>query len=220
MIKKSLSVWHTPVNGFWIFSIICIISITIGLTGNHLLLSDDLFFASFGEQLTYDRIVEIIEDGKRWAVLGYIILPAYLFLKFFLVAICLEIGVLFSKVSASFKDMLLVVMQAEVIFFMPSIVKFIWFGLFFRDYTLQDLQFFYPLSLINLTGDQDIQPWLAYPLQLLNIFEVGYWLLLALYLMPYLNRNFASSLNFVARTYGVGLLLWVIFVMFLTVSLT
>ncbi|MFN7839937.1 MAG: hypothetical protein ACK5QG_18395, partial [Bacteroidota bacterium] len=62
--------------------------------------------------------------------------------------------------------------------------------------------------------------WLVYPIQLLNVFELLYWIALAWQLQEVLEKPFAESLGFVAKTYGVGLAVWVVVVMFLTVSIS
>ena len=45
------------INKFYLFSILCLIAIALSWFGNEILLTDDLFFEHFGEQLTYERIV-------------------------------------------------------------------------------------------------------------------------------------------------------------------
>ncbi len=57
-------------------------------------------------------------------------------------------------------------------------------------------------------------------LQLVNLFEIAYWLLLADLLKKIINRPFWKSFEFVLSTYGVGLLIWTVFVVFLTLNLT
>ena len=61
---------------------------------------------------------------------------------------------------------------------------------------------------------------LVFPLSLLNVFEALYWLALAWLLTGVVEKPIGSTLKTVATSYGSGLLLWVLFVMFLTVNLT
>jgi hypothetical protein len=208
------------INGFLIFVMICFLAVTIAFAGNYVLISDDLLFDFFDDQLAYERIIELIEQGKEWRWIGYAILPLYLLIKFLLVACCLTVGALLAGFNITFKELFRTCMIAELVFFIPSFIKLVWFGLFFTDYTLQDLQFFAPLSLINLIGRENVDVWLIYPLQLINVFELCYWFALAYILTRIAASNFSKMLGLVASSYGISLLLWVTFVIFITVSIS
>jgi hypothetical protein len=61
----------------------------------------------------------------------------------------------------------------------------------------------------------------------LNLFELAYFLALAILLVNVINQaneertvNFGKSLQLVTASYGSGLLLWVVFVMFITLNLS
>lgn len=183
-------------------------------------MSDDLIYDSLINQLSYERISELLNQGKKWKWLSYLFLPALLFLKILFVVICFSIGGLFIKIDIGFKKFFSIVTTAEFIFLIPGIIKLLWFSFFQTNYTLQDLQFFFPLSVLSLFSPSELDPWLVYPIQLLNLFEVLYWVVLANQLKPVVNEDFSGSLGFVGRTYGVGLVIWVILVMFLTVSIS
>ncbi|MDZ7650682.1 MAG: hypothetical protein U5K54_28060 [Cytophagales bacterium] len=210
---------HQIKSVYW-FSFICILYVAFALVGNYVLISEEMYFDFLGEKLAYERIVDIVETEKKWRWLGYTIIPIFLLLKCFLVVCCLSVGVFLTSAAVSFKDIFRIVIIAELVFTIPPLVKIIWFSIFFTGYTLQDLQHFSPFSMLNFIEQERVEAWYLYPLQLLNIFELVYWYALAYQLKEILNRHLAGSLGFVASTYGVGLLLWVIFVMFLTVSLT
>jgi len=190
------------------------------ITSEYVLISDDLLYDFLGKQLSYERINELIKEGKNWKWLTYIFLPILILLKLFLVTVCLSIGTLILGIENSFKKLFQVVITAEFIFLISPIIKLFWFSLYQTDYTLENLQYFSPLSVFSLFNPTEIEPWLGYPLQLLNVFEFLYWLALAYLLKEVLGKSFSGSLGFVASTYGIGLLIWVVLVMFLTVSVS
>lgn len=204
---------------YW-FVIICILYIAFALVGNYVLISDEIYFDQFGEQLAYERIVEMVETGKKWRWLGYAILPIFILFRCFLVASCLTLGTLLLGSPTSFKNLFRIVILAELVFIIPSIIKIFWFGVFHVDYTLRDLQFFSPLSVLSLMDRESVEPWLIYPLQLLNVFELVYWLVLAYGLYDLTRERYSKMLGLVAASYGTGLLLWVVFVVFLTINLS
>jgi hypothetical protein len=58
-----------------------------------------------------------------------------------------------------------------------------------------------------------------YPLYAINLVELIFWLLLARGIQYLLNLDFSRSILFVGYTYGLGLMLWMLFIVFLQVSL-
>ena len=185
-----------------------------------LLFSDDLYFNSFAEQLTYEQIENIINEGKKWKWLSYTFIPILTFVKLTLVASCLSVSLFFIANKFSFKAAFRVALEVEFVFLVPPLLKILWFALFQTDYTLQELQVFYPLSTLNFFDYTTLQPWLIYPRQLFNVFEIIYWVLLARGVSQIIERDMGKSLEVVATSYGTGLLLWVAVVMFITVSFT
>ncbi len=189
-------------------------------SSNYLLISENLYFNTFAEQLTYEQIENIINEGKKWKWVSYVILPLLTLIKLTLVASCLSIGLFFVTNKFSFKATFGLALEAEFVFLIPPFLKILWFALFQTDYTLQDLQIFYPLSALNFFDYTTVQPWLIYPLQLLNVFEIIYWVLLARGVSQVIERDMPQSFEVVLASYGMGLVLWVAVVMFITVSFT
>ncbi|AEI48875.1 hypothetical protein [Runella slithyformis] len=187
------------------------------------LISDTLYFNTLADQLTYEQIEDFIAQGKQWEWLGYVLIPLVYLIKFSLVALVLSLGLWLVTGRYEFKRLLGVAIEAEVIFLLPIVIKIFWFLFVQTGYTLQDLQFFYPLSALNLFDYQSLEPWLVYPLQVLNVFEVAYWVVLAYgvalrspEVKPSLSLERAFGL--VAASYGTGLVVWVAVMMFLTLS--
>ena len=83
---------------------------------------------------------------------------------------------------------------------------------------------FQPLSLMNLFDLERLELFVVYPLSLLNIFELSYFFLLACFIRSILAESnvktiaYGKSLALVTLSYGGGLLLWVAFIMFLTIN--
>ena len=222
----------------------------------YILVDENIYFGFYAEQLTYEQIEDMLANGKKWEWLSYAIIPFFYAIKLCLVAGCLSIGALFVSNRFEFKKMWGAALVAEFVFIVPIILKILWFAFIQTNYTLKDLQLFYPLSLLNLFDVGSVEPWLLYPLQVFNVFEVVYWLLLAWgvaqppppessdrpmgelttsqELVQPLNRfgrpplngtlsndnemTFGAALQLVLVSYGLGLLVWVALVMFLTLS--
>jgi hypothetical protein len=199
---------------------LCFLQCSFLLLSDFLLIDDSLYYDFWQSKLSYERIQSLIEAGKKWKWISYAAIPVFLGLKCFLVAICLYTGAFFRKSDKGFGDFYKVALVAEFVMFIPLLVKIAWFGFIQRAYTLEDLSGFAPLSVLSYVSSQGIDPWFIYPLQLLNVFELLYWCALAYQLKRLLNTTFPDSFSFVASTYGMGLFIWVLFIMFLLVSIS
>ena len=88
------------------------------------------------------------------------------------------------------------------------------------DYNLEDLQAFNPLSLGNLVNLSEIDAWIAYPLNLISFWELLYWVFLVAGVRELFKVSYWKSFLIVLCSYGIGLVIWVIFVMYLILNAT
>lgn len=192
----------------------------IGFLNNHLLISDNLFYNTFAEQLTAEKIDGLIEQTQKWAWLGYVFIPVMYLLKFSIIALVLLTGFFFIDQKVSFSILFRAVMLAEIPFLLIPLIKLFWFLFIQTQYTFNDLQYFYPLSALQLFDVKSLPTWQIYPLQLLNVFELVYWVLMAYWLKRLLNITLTKGMEIVIGSYGTSLLLWVVFVTFLSLNAT
>ncbi|TAE94209.1 MAG: hypothetical protein EAZ80_10560 [Runella slithyformis] len=212
---------------FLFLQLIVILCLVTALS-NYLLISNTLYFNTFAEQLSYEQIENMVMEGKKWEWLAYAMLPLVYLIKLSFVATCLSVGMLFVNNKFAFKKMFGVALVAEFVFLVPAFLKILWFTFVQTDYDLKDLQLFYPLSALNFFDYKTLETWWVYPLQTFNVFEIIYWLLLAKGLQAPLpptgefrvakEMDFEQSLGLVMGSYGVGLVLWIATVMFISVS--
>ena len=106
---------------------------------------------------------------------------------------------------------------------LPTVVRLIatviaWRWLDVRTFDDLAKSNFYAVSaLFDLSN---IPKWLHYPLYTINIVEVVFCLVLAFGIRYVLSLDYAKSLRFVGLTYGLGLLFWVTFMVFLQLNLS
>ena len=201
-----------------LFVILCVSFFILDWLSQNLLHTEELLITSLSEQLTVGQIERIIAFREKWQWAGYGVVPVLLLLKISVIALLLEIGCFFFDKKLSYKQLFGIVLRAEFIFLLVPVCKLAWFYFFQKDFTIEDLQFFYPLSALNITGYQGIDIWFIYPFQVLNLFEALYWWFLAHQLDKIFNEQKEKGLSIVASGYGVGLLLWVVGVMFFTLN--
>lgn len=202
-----------------IIILLILFSFLFSFSMNFLFISDGIYYQSFGEKLATDRIAKIIEQSQKWQWIGYVFIPIVVFIRVGFTATCLYSGLFVVELKVRFRDLFKVALLADFVFVAAGVAKLV-ILIFFKEVSmLEDLQF-QPLSLMQLFDKGSVDALLVYPLSLLNAFEALYWLILAWLLTGMLEKPMGSALKTVAFSYGTGLLLWVLFVMFLTVNLS
>lgn len=202
------------------FVILTILNFIFGITSNKLLNSNKLLVDSLIEQFPTDQVQELLTFQQKWEWLTYVILPLLLLLKIAIITAILDLGCFLFNKEIKYKKLFNIVVKAEFIFLLAIIIKTAWFYFYQTNYTLEDLQYFYPFSALSLIGHEGLQPWFVYPFQVLNLFELAYWFILAYLLGKELESTTDKGLSIVASSYGVGLLIWVVGVMFLTLNMS
>ena len=186
--------------------------------------TDSKIFDFLAKDYPSSLVQNYMDSQKKWWWVSYVTTPVLIVIKVLLVAFCLNFLKIISEKleDVQFRDILTVVLIAEFVFIIAGFYKFFNFYLIDTDYTLETLQTYYPLSLINYKEAISTEKWLAYPLQLLNVFEIMYWGVLAWGIWQLADKkiSYQRSLGYVALTYGIGLLFWVGVVCFLILSVS
>ncbi|WP_396143760.1 hypothetical protein [Flavobacterium sp.] len=198
-----------------ILTIIAIITIKLG---KYLLDFDNIIYKSFSSELSIKQIERFLFFQKKIELLNFILIPIIFMLKTSIISSVLSIGMFFNNNDNSFKKILNIVIKAEFIFLLMPILKIFWFYFFQTDYTLEDIQYFYPLSALNIIGYKELDSWLIYPLQTLNLFEVAYIIYLSYQIGDLTKTNADNGLKIVSYSYVPTLLLWVTVIMFFTLN--
>ncbi|MCB0753194.1 MAG: hypothetical protein KDC52_17105 [Ignavibacteriae bacterium] len=203
--------------------ILSILGLTINKIGYWLLKVESLVFEDMATNISLDQAKKINSVQQVFEYLNYILTPLLLFLKTSIISLIIYLGVfLFGNGASSidFKNLWRISLKAEFVFLLVPTLKILWFYFFNLNYTLKDLQYFSPLSALNIVGYQGLDVWWIYPFQTLNLFEVAYWIILGYLLGKELKIATEKGLKIVASSYGVSLLIWVVGVMFFTLNMS
>jgi hypothetical protein len=184
------------------------------------LINEVVFYNTYSEQLSYNRSMELFEGLKKYSWIGYAFFPIVLLIKFSLISIIIYTGVFFCELHEriSFRDVFGVVVASEIVFLIVSLVKFLWFCFFAGNYDLNDMNFFYPLSLSNLFSQSEVDKIWIFPLQIFNLFQIIYILLLSYGLYVQTGIQQAKTEKVILISYLPGLVVWVALIMFLTID--
>jgi len=201
------------------FIILCsIITILLTYINQRLILTDKCYYNSFIEQTSAEKI-EVLIDNKD-NIFSFLFGPIFMLIKILLISVPIYIGIILINIKITFQDLFKIVAISELIFFIPMIIKIIWFYFFDKEYILNDLVNFYPLSALSLFDFKNVEPFLIYPLQILNFFELFYSLFLAYGISKVIKIDLQRGMKIVLSTYIPTIILWVVFVTFLSLNAT
>lgn len=211
---------HIPTNISVLFFLLVSLIIIVGIAFSRIFKIDDLIYSTISNNSTSSKeISEYLSFKDKWEWVSYFLVPLFVLVKTCLIATVLYIGVFFfSKNMVSFKQLWTMVVKAEFIFLFVPILKICWFYFFKTTYNLNDIQYFFPLSALNIVGYEGLESWFVYPFQTINVFELAYSLLLSYYIGNATQTNMDNGLKIVAFSYGPALLLWVVTIMFFTLN--
>jgi len=208
-------------NNYFLLFFFVLLTILFTYEFNTFIQTDDLFAQNLSEKYTQKIIANYLNLRHQWAWAIYIFIPVALYLSTTLIAliILLVIELYYlneSKPKVKFKDTWRIVLMAQWSTLISIFCKIVWFGFVHTHYSLEDLQSFSPLSLINLFDRKTLDIWFVYPIQLVNIFELAYWIILVIGIKQLLKRSWLKSIEMIFLSYG--LTLWVVVIMFVSLN--
>jgi len=218
----NLLVRYYNLKGLHLFIDIVLANLLLIWLSKTLLINEVVFYNAYSEQITYDRSLKLFEDMKRFSWISYALTPIILLIKFSLISFVIYIGIVFYNVQnkISLRSIFKIVIASEIVFVSAGFIKFIWFYLLAGNYDLNDLGFFYPISLINFFKTGEVSRLWIYPLQTVNIFHLLYIISISYGLNKVYYIEKPDSDKIVLLSYIPALVLWIVFVMFLTIDVS
>ena len=181
---------------------------------NTLIFNRIYYYPAFDTTFVVDQIHNYRQQ-HTW--LFYTIFSEILSLKFVSVSALIYTGAFLYDQTITYQDCLKIVLLAEVSSILATIIIVIYF--FFHPPVAYDaFRLYSPFSIIQLIDAKHLPVYLIYPIKLLNVFELGYWSILVAGVAHFTKESVSKSLKIVATGYGVGLILWALFVAIMQVQ--
>jgi hypothetical protein len=202
---------------WWYFGLLCVGSLLAMYIQSELILTDEVYYNTLGEQLTLERIKQVLDAQKKYVWIGYVLVPLMIVIQAFLITLCLNVGVILLDWKIPFRKLYGIVIKSSVTFLLYKLV--IIFVLLMVDVDkVEDMMKADKFSLLSLLGQNSVPKWMYYPFQTVNVFEIIFVVLLG-YGISYLKDEEKPRIGFVLSTYGVGLIFWVLFVVFIMINI-
>ncbi len=200
------------------FIILIFCTFLISYLSNKFLFTDALMLDYLQDKIAKDRIEEFLSNMNKWGWLNYLFIPLIFIIKLSIVAGFIYLGLFFMDMKGTFNKIFGVVIIAEFIFLIPLIAKLFWFVFIQTDYSLTDLQRFYPLSAINFFDYNTLEKYFIYPLSKVNLFEFLYWFALAFGISKIIKKDLAEGMKVVLSSYVPASIVWMVFVLFMSIQ--
>jgi len=185
---------------------------------NELILTDQLFIHSWSEQLTVERIREVLKIQEQWEWIGYLGVLVFVLAKLFLTTVCLNIGTFLVEYKVGFRALWKMVVNAMAVF---AIGKLMYVGYLatIDIQSVEDVMEADIFSLLGVTGYDQVPQWALFALGSINLLELFYWFILSLGIMLVLKVKWKKAIGFVLMTYGVGWWIWLLAGTFMLINL-
>ncbi|WP_445721584.1 hypothetical protein [Flavobacterium sp.] len=200
---------------FFILSFLCI---ALSFFHNHFLNVESLEMASISKKLTKEQLSTFKSNDKIFVYKNFYLIILKESLNIIIISTLLLIGFLMFTKKINFLLVLEAVIKAKYIFLISIFFEIIYLKFILVDYTLLEINYYAPLSLINFFDYNYIDSWFVYPLQTINLFEVFFVLLVAYFVKKQTAMSMKETTKIVGLTYFIILLLWLAIVMFLILN--
>ena len=207
-------------NYLYVLIIVVFIYIIIGLITSKYIITDQLYYHTLSEQLSYNQIHTLLHLRHQYAWISYLLIPILIFIKESYSALSITIGLILFGVYTNYKTVFKAALVGEFVFAIEGIYRVIGLLWFVDVKTTKDIALYSPLSILGLFNKHKVVSWLVYPLHTLNLFELFYCLVVAWVLSKSLDENYTEILSDTIISYGAGLILLMVTVMFLSLQIS
>jgi hypothetical protein len=199
---------------FVILATIYILSLNIEFK---FIFTDEFYMQSFKNQDSESAINYMLKD-REYNWINYLYIPVITIIPAILIGICLYVGSIFINIKISFVKLFNISLKSQIIiavnYFVSVILKSS--SLIERNYNNINNNYDFQSARVFFRNE-DLPYWLNYPLQCINITEIIYILFLAVGVQLVFKIKYPKALGFTTLYYGIGLVIWIIFSVFLQI---
>jgi hypothetical protein len=217
MIEEAKSSEMYTFSFWWLFLPLTLLYIVLSYITNTYVFTSDFYQTLLQGTLDEERITHTIEARQKLLWVGYAVQPLLLLAKCGIFSAAIYVGTTLFNQAISYKNCLKIVIQAELVTFLSTLVKVSYF-LLNPSVSPKAFQYFFPLCVTQLLDVNTIPRYFIYPLSLLNVFELAYWVVLALGVKYFSGKPWGASIKIVAATYGIVLLIWILVIVFISLQ--
>ncbi|MDR3287793.1 MAG: hypothetical protein LBT27_10180 [Prevotellaceae bacterium] len=202
----------------WIVFAVIILLYFIALTLEFkFIFTDEFYLNSLSSRYDeHNKLIEFIHNDRALEWANYFMSFAIVLIPALLITFTLNVGTIFREYKIKFATLFRITLKAQIVFALGYFVSVVLksTGIIEKQWDMIDNNYFYQ-SAAYFFKDGGYPFWVMYPLQIINITEITHLLILA-FGFSYISKfGYLKSLGFVSVFYGIAMIVWIIFTVFL-----
>jgi len=203
MLKSEIkNILEKPI---WVLFLTAVAFYVLGLyMFSHFVWSSDIYEYNYKAETGFENYIDMV---RRIDFIRYLLSPIYIFLMAFIITGLIKIGLTGGYIDINNNLLFKIVLISILILSLPLWVKVVWFVLIKGSYTMEELKYFYPFSLLNFFDPSDLMETMMKALGRINLYHLVFMAFVAWCIKIYTNVSWWRLFGIVCYTYGFGLLL-------------
>lgn len=171
---------------------------------SHFVWSADIYEYSYKAETGFENFIDMV---RRVDFARYMLSPLYVFSISGIAMGLIKIGLMGHNIELINKHLFKIILVATFFLSLPFLVKSVWFVLIKGSYTMDEVNYFYPLSVLYFFDPPELHEKLVKALGRLNLYHLAFMLFIAWCIRIYTNHSLVRLFGIVIYTYGLGFLL-------------
>jgi hypothetical protein len=202
MLKK----YFLSVNVYVVLAFLVVSEIIFTFIVSKYALNDQVLYNSFGDELSIEEIKRFTSTTRANSTVSLLSSGAKVLVEVVIINVFIMIGVVLMRFAVSFKQAFNVVVKSYVIFSLSRLLLALIYSTT-KVENYDDLDYIPRLSLYPFFNAATLPDWAIFPLQTINLLQLGFIALLALGLNIAKKHGYGKWLLMVFVTYGIMLVI-------------
>lgn len=170
---------------------------------NQFVWSEDIYFSGSGMDSKYGTFERVMQRNRNFDLFFYFISPFWLAIKMILVSFFVFMGAQLADLKTSFLDILKLGTFSYVVILIGDISNTIHFLVISPPLHRDEIDFFYPLSLMNVTSDYVLQKNQMFVLRRIHLFQLFFVFAISILFSEINKEKIGRSVFLVFSSYGL-----------------
>lgn len=171
---------------------------------SHFVWSSDIYEYNYRAETGFENYIDMV---RRVDFVRYILSPLYILSLSGIAMGLIKIGLIGHNIELENRLLFKIILIATFFLSLPLLVKSVWFVLIQGSYTMNEVRYFYPVSVLYFFDPHELHIKLVKALGRLNLYHLAFMLFIAWCIRIYTKQSFMRLFGIVIYTYGLGLLL-------------
>lgn len=166
--------------------------------------SSDVYEYNYKADTGFENYIDMVRSVDN---VRYILSPLYIFLISLTILGLIRIGLSWQNIEIENKLLFKIILIGTFILSLPFWVKTVWFVLIEGSYNMEEVKYFYPLSILYFFESTELHSRVVKALGRINFYHLAFMMFIAWCIKIYSKASIFRLVFAVFLTYGLGFLL-------------